>query len=300
MRIAAIDLGSNTFHLLIAQLKNGKITELFKTNNPVKLSENITHKNCIIPAAYARGLDCLKEFKSILSTYNVNQVKAVATSAVRSAENGEQFILDAFAATGIAIEIISGDQEAQLIYQGVKASGVIQDRSLVMDIGGGSTEFIFCDQHQLYWRKSYDIGAARLMQKFFHSDPLAKVELQAIHAHLDEILAELIAYNQTFNAKNLIGSAGAFETYLQMSSMHVDLENLNSAIIPLAQYRELSHKLINATHQQRAIMPNLIPLRVDMIVMACVLTDYVLNNLNLGRMYMTTNDLKYGLLNDLI
>jgi exopolyphosphatase/guanosine-5'-triphosphate,3'-diphosphate pyrophosphatase len=297
MRIAAIDLGSNTFHLLIAEYKSNQIDIIYKTNKPVRLSEDITMDNRIIPTAFDRGIECLKEFKTILDEFQVEKLRAVATSAIRSAMNGQEFIDQVKVLTGIEIETISGQQEAALIYEAVKASGAIEGRTLIMDIGGGSTEFIFCDERQSFWKKSFDIGAARLMQKFWTTDPISIAELKTLQEYLDQTLKELIEFNQDFQAKALVGSAGAFETFLEMSDPSIQSQNLKCAILNLDQYSKLSEKLKISTHQQRSHMPNLIPLRVDMIVMACVLTDYILLKLNIQNFRMTTYDLKYGVLN---
>ena len=300
MRIAAIDLGSNTFHIIIAESKSNGFEVIYKTNKPIKLSENITKKNRIIPAAFERGITCLREFKSLLDEYKVDKMKAVATSAVRSADNGEHFIQVAKNLTGIEIEIISGKEEASLIYNAVKYSGAIQGKSLIMDIGGGSTEFIFCDENESYWKKSFDIGAARLMQKFWTSDPISLEEQQKLNTHLDKTLGELKAFNQDFGAKTLIGSAGAFETFAEMLNPTSNLENIKSIKIDLKHYHALSQNLIQATHHERAQMPNLISLRVDMIVIASILTDYIIRELNVNEIRMTTYDLKFGILYSLI
>src|SRR5690606_9298221 len=138
MRIAAIHLGSNTFHLLIAEYKSSQIDIIYKTNKPVRLSENITQYNRIIPTAFERGIACLTEYKTIMDEFQVEKLHAVATSAIRSATNGQEFIEQVKLSTGIKIEIISGQQEAALIYEAVKVSGAIKDRTLIMDIGGGS------------------------------------------------------------------------------------------------------------------------------------------------------------------
>ena len=299
MRIAAIDLGSNTFHLIIAEKKKESIEILYKINKPIKLSENITKNNAIIPAAYNRGINCLAEFKKIIESYSVEKVKAVATSAVRSAINGEEFINSVRLDTGIEIQIISGDEEALYIFEGIKASGAILEKSLIMDIGGGSVEFIFCDEKKAYWKKSFDIGAARLMQNFWHSDPLNLTDHNAIIRHLDETLLDVLEYNNSFGVMNLIGSAGAFETYYEILNIHNTVENIDSADLILKDYIALSHKLIQSTHADREKIPNLIPLRVDMIVMACIITNYIIEKMNIKKLKMSTYDLKYGLLDTL-
>ena len=299
MRIAAIDLGTNTFHLIIAEKIKDEINVIYKTNKPVKLGEDITKENRIIPIAFERGVNCLKEFKATLEEYGVSQVRAVATSGVRSASNGQMFIDSVKIATGIEIDVVDGDEEANLIYEGVKLSGAIKGKSLIMDIGGGSTEFIFCNEQGFYWKKSFDIGAARLMQKFFKSDPINSADQTKIQQHLEETLRELIDFGKEYKAITLIGSAGAFETYSAMLNPSVDISKTATAGIDTAKYQELAAKLIKANHEERSKMPNLIPLRVDMIVMAAMITNYILAELNLEKITLSTYDLKMGVLQKL-
>ena len=299
MKIAAIDLGTNTFHLIIVEQSGSEMNIIYKTNKPIKLGEDITKENKIIPAAFERGVNCLKDFKATLDEYNVTNVRAVATSGVRSASNGKHFIDTVKKETGILIDIIDGNEEANLIYEGVKSSGAIKGKSLIMDIGGGSTEFIFCDENRFYWKKSFDIGAARLMQKFFKSDPISSEDQEQIKNHLRENLAELIEFGKTFGASTLIGSAGAFETYAEVIDPNIDIRRIANSIIDIEAYQQLSKKLIGSTHQERSEMPNLIPLRVDMIVMASMITDYVLKELDLKAITLSTYDLKMGVLQKL-
>ena len=299
MKIAAIDLGTNTFHLIIAEKLGNEMKIVYKTNKPVKLGEDITLANRIIPTAFERGINCLKEFRSILDEYQVDKLRAVATSGVRSASNGQDFIDTVKEQAGINIDVVDGEEEAHLIYEGVKYSGAIKGKSLIMDIGGGSTEFIFCDEQGFYWKKSFDIGAARLMQKFFKSDPISEIDQENIQQHLKETLGELLTFGKNFGAETLIGSAGAFETYSAVLNPTLDIAKVPNAAIDINAYHQLSKKLIASTHQERSEMPNLIPLRVDMIVMASIITDYVLAELKLKAITVSTYDLKMGVLNSL-
>lgn len=299
MKIAAIDLGTNTFHLIIAEKTGAEMKVIYKTNKPVKLGEDITLENRIIPAAFERGINCLKEFSATLQAYGISKVRAVATSGVRSASNGLEFIDAVKQQTGITIEVVDGNKEAHLIYEGVKASGAIQGKSLIMDIGGGSTEFIFCDEQGFHWKKSFDIGAARLMQKFFKSDPINITDQQQIQNHLQVTLTELITFGKDFEAETLIGSAGAFETYSAMLNPSLNIHQVSKAAIDINSYHQLSKKLIASTHNERSQMPNLIPLRVDMIVMASIITNYVLAELSLKKITLSTYDLKMGVLQEM-
>jgi exopolyphosphatase/guanosine-5'-triphosphate,3'-diphosphate pyrophosphatase len=296
MKLAVLDLGTNTFHLLIAEQNASELKVIVKINRPVKLGEAITKDNFIIPTAFKRGIDCLREFKEIINQHEVEVIKAVATSGVRSANNGADFIEKAKIETDIEIEVIDGDEEAQYIYEAVKWSGAIQGKSLIMDIGGGSTEFMLCDAEELIWKKSYNIGAARLMQAFFKSDPINQSDQKSLIHHLNNELKALKIICTEFSPSTLIGSAGAFETYAEMISPSLDLTLASTADLSYDSFRSLAKKLIRSSHAEREKMAGLIPLRVDMIVMASILTNYLLDEINLKEIRLSTYDLKMGVL----
>ncbi|MFA6945692.1 MAG: exopolyphosphatase, partial [Pedobacter sp.] len=113
--------------------------------------------------------------------YHVKQIRAVATSALRTASNGEEFLAKVSSETGIEAEIIGGDREAALIYQGVHgAINMTEEKCLIMDIGGGSVEFIICNKEKIFWKMSYDIGVARLIEHFFNSDPISETDIKKL------------------------------------------------------------------------------------------------------------------------
>ena len=296
MKAAVIDLGTNTFHLIIAEISPAGVDVIYKTNVPVRLGEGRINDNVIIPEAFERGIRTLKEFRDKIDEYGAAVVRAIATSAVRSAGNGADFVAAAAERSGIQIEVISGEDEAAFIFTGVKATGVIKDTSLIMDIGGGSTEFIICNADGYLWKKSYNIGAARLMQAYFHSDPISAEDEQAILHRLSSELPDLKTACAQYQPKVLIGSAGAFETFAAMLLEDTDIKNISSAALDTAAYKELAKKLIRSTHAERAAMPDLISLRVDMIVIAALITSYVLKELDLKAMSLSTYDLKMGVL----
>jgi len=300
VKAAVIDIGTNTFHLIIAKLTDGKVEVIYKTNIPVKLGEGRVNENIIIPEAFERGLQALRQFKAEIERQEVNSIKATATSAVRSAVNGAEFVKAALTQTGIAIEVIDGEQEALYIFKGVQATAVISNTSLVMDIGGGSTEFIICRPEEVLWKKSYNIGAARLMQAFFKSDPISEADQAAIREHLASELTALKLACESFKPTVLIGSAGAFETFAVLLQKDLDIENIASTTISVRGYHDLAARLLASTHEERTHMEGLIPLRVDMIVMAVILTNYVLEEFKLEKMWLSTYDLKMGVLYSLL
>ncbi|MGN7204663.1 Ppx/GppA phosphatase family protein [Pedobacter sp. SAFR-022] len=298
MKAAVIDLGTNTFHLIIANLEAGNGEMIYKTTVPVKLGEGRINENIIIPAAFERGLAALEAFAATIKSHEVDVVKATATSAVRSASNGKAFVEAALERSGIAIDVIDGDTEAALIYKGVQATGLITATSLVMDIGGGSTEFILCTRTEVLWKKSYNIGAARLMQAYFKSDPISEDEKSAIYHHLAALTAELLQQCEQHRPQKLIGSAGAFESFAGMLMIQNNrpANDIASGEINFMQYLQLSSRLIDSTHEQRLHMEGLIPLRVDMIVIAALLVNFVLENTRIRQLSLSTYDLKMGVL----
>ena len=296
MTAAVIDLGTNTFHLIIAELSATEPNILYKTNVPVKLGEGRINDNVIIPAAFERGITTLKEFKQEIEKHQVDVVKAIATSAIRSAENGQDFVKAAREQAGIEISIVDGNQEADYIYHGVKATGLINYTSLIIDIGGGSTEFILCNPTEVLWKKSYNIGAARLQQAYFKSDPISLEEQEQIRQRLETELIDLRTACQKYNPVQLISSAGAFESFAIMLNEQEDLKLLKSSPIALTSYQDLSKKLITSSHEERKNFKGLIALRVDMIVIASLLTNYVLDTIKPEKFSVSTYDLKMGVL----
>ncbi|HEY9003548.1 MAG TPA: exopolyphosphatase, partial [Mucilaginibacter sp.] len=161
-RFAVMDLGTNMFHLLIAEGDINNFREIVHEDVAVKLGEGGINKGMILPAPFERGIATMKQFAKQISDNNTQNIKAIATSALRNASNGKEFIERVKTEAGIDIEIVDGNREASFIYSGVKASGLLSDHnSLIMDIGGGSVEFIIGNQSELTWKQSFEIGAAR-------------------------------------------------------------------------------------------------------------------------------------------
>lgn len=150
----------------------------------------------------------MKEFKKSIDLYQVKTVRAVATSALRTSINGLEFLDRIKSETGINPEIITGDQEAELIYLGVSSAiDGVDEKYLIIDIGGGSVEFIICNQKEIFWKRSYDIGAARLMEQFHHSDPISEADKNKLNLYLESTLSELKIQSNIHKPELLIGSA---------------------------------------------------------------------------------------------
>ncbi|RYD75369.1 MAG: hypothetical protein EOP53_16595 [Sphingobacteriales bacterium] len=191
-RAAIIDLGTNTFHMLVIEWEGNQYKVLDKLQIPVKLGKGAFQDGEIKADAYTRGISALIEFKSLLNTYNISKVEVYGTSALRNAKNAAIFLHEAELQLGTPVKVIDGSREAELIYCGVKRAVPMDDEPhLIMDIGGGSVEFIIADNKHIYWKKSYEIGAARLIEKYNDGDPISEKSILALEEFLETELEKL-------------------------------------------------------------------------------------------------------------
>jgi exopolyphosphatase/guanosine-5'-triphosphate,3'-diphosphate pyrophosphatase len=300
-RVAVMDLGTNTFHLLIAEGEGHNYHEIVHITQAVKLGEGGINKGYIIPEAFQRGLDTMKHFQELISANNATHVRAIATSALRNASNGKDFIKAVQEQTGISIEIIDGEQEAGFIYQGVKLSGCLSAKtSLVMDIGGGSVEFILGNADKIIWKQSFEIGAARLLDQFHRTDPIPPASIEALNLYLEDTLNDLFIATADIEIDTLIGSSGAFETFAWLIASGkrkpLDLKTTKRYDFNEDELLILTNTIILSSHQQRVANPGIIPVRVDMIVSASLITRFIMHALEIRKVSMCTNSLKEGVL----
>lgn len=297
MRIAIIDIGTNTFNLLIQESESGLL--ILKNKISVRLGEGGLLNNKLHPEALERGLAALKEHKKTILENKVDSCFAFATSAVRGASNGKEFASNVEAETGIKINIVSGDSEADLIYEGVKRLYDFgESYSLIMDIGGGSTEFILANSQGVKWQKSYDLGVSRLLQLFNPSDVIKEGEIEKIYHYLDDEISELIEICKEFPPQELIGSSGSFDTLAQMiferHHYSIDLEKTLKYDFKMEDYSEISGLMMARNYKERLNTPGMIPMRADLIVLACVLVNHSLNRLAISNLKLSTYALKEG------
>ncbi|MDN3546878.1 Ppx/GppA phosphatase family protein [Mucilaginibacter aquaedulcis] len=304
-RVAVMDLGTNTFHLLIAEGTVNDYHEIIHYHEAVKLGEGGINKGYIIPEAFERGLNTMQTFQEQINTHQVQAVRAIATSALRSASNGADFIDQVKNKAGISIEIINGEQEAGFIYEGVKISGCLSAKnSLIMDIGGGSVEFILGNAEHIIWKQSFEIGAARLMDLFHRTDPIPPASIEALDLYLEDHLADLFKAVSGYHVDTLIGSSGAFETFAELAEIEKGHSfNLKTTKNYSFDHNELlieTNKLVQSSHQQRAGNKSIIPVRVDMIVVASLITRFIVQKLSITNVLMCSNSLKEGVLAEML
>ena len=300
-----MDLGTNTFHLLIAEGDIDNFREIVHQHVAVKIGEGGINIGIITPAAFERGLDTMRSFQKEIAANHVQQIKAIATSALRSASNGNDFIQQVKSETGIEIEIINGDREAEYIYKGVKATSILSaNNSLIMDIGGGSVEFIICNNKHLIWKQSFEIGAARLMEMFHRTDPIPPDAVEALNLYLEDTLTNLFNVAQSTPIDNLVGSSGAFETFAELIELErkdtFDLKKITSYNFDETELLEVTGRLIRSSHGERLANEKIIPVRVDMIVIASLITRYIMQKLAIRAVQLCTYSLKEGVLAEMM
>jgi exopolyphosphatase/guanosine-5'-triphosphate,3'-diphosphate pyrophosphatase len=300
---AVIDIGTNTFHLLIAEvIDQNQINIIYKNTIAVKLGEGGVNKGFIAPQAYARGINALIEFRKQIDSLQITNILATATAAVRDASNGQDFIKEAYQKSQISITLIDGLKEAEYIYTGAKGAHVLSNTAdLIMDIGGGSVEFIICNRDQIFWKNSYQLGAARLLADFYVNEAALKTdEITNIHNLFQQKLTDLFDAIKTFKPIKLIGTAGSFDSFATMVTIDKkDVYNANihqSFSFNKTEFMELLDTIIKSNNQERKAMKGLIPLRIDMILMAAILSKFVVKQFKIKEIVTCSYSLKEGLI----
>ena len=300
MKTAIIDLGTNTFNLLIVEGS----TTIFKTKIAVKLGEDGITKGYIAEAPFQRGFDALKKHLQTIEAFQVDRTLAFATSAIRSASNGVNFVAKVKTELGLHIEVIDGEKEAELIYLGVQqALDLGVGNKLIMDIGGGSTEFIICNKKEIFWKQSFQLGAARVLEEFQPKDPISSTEVKSIEVYLEDTLTPLWAALQKFPCDTLVGSSGSFDTLADViAHQFYDIAILKGKTtynFKLSDYYWLHDYFLKSNLEERLKTPGMIPMRADMIVISSIFINYLLKKQKMLSMKLSTYALKEGVLKTL-
>lgn len=299
--LAIIDLGTNKFHLIIVELISAhefRIKEKYK--EPVLLGEG--EAGTLSSESFERGLAAMRRFKQLIETRGANTVLAFATSAIRSAANGADFVRKVFSETGISIQIINGNEEAAYIYQGVRFGLTlpVEEDVLMVDIGGGSVEFIVGNRLNAKLLRSVNIGASRLMQQIRPSDPITPEEVKRTEAYLSEKLGPLLEELREFQIQTLVGSSGTFDTLGAIAASEADearpLSGINGYTFDQRRLKKVYKRIVAGNRAQRLAMPGMEPYRVDLIVMGSILVNFIVERLSLSRVTVSAYSLKEGML----
>jgi exopolyphosphatase/guanosine-5'-triphosphate,3'-diphosphate pyrophosphatase len=301
--LAIIDLGTNTFHLMIVAFddrEDYRIVEKYK--EAVKLGEDGITAGKIGTMPFRRGIRALKKFRKLIDSKRCTEVRAFATSAIRSAQNGQEFVQKAKEEAGIDIRIINGNEEAALIFEGIK-NGIqlpLDQDVLLIDIGGGSVEFIVARDGKAQLLRSLNIGAARLLEMTQPSDPLTTEEAAKLQALIREKCAGLMEELKEFHCQTIVGSSGTFETMAALIANlrgdHLSSENLNSYSFSFRDYHRAHQRIQKSKQDERLAMPGMDAMRVDLIVMGSMIVEVFAQELGVKQFMVSTNALKEGIL----
>ncbi len=330
-RVAIIDCGTNTFNLLVKEKVEGKWKTLFKTKLPVKLGAGGFSENVLMPNRMARGLDALYSYKNVIDSLEVKDVRVFATSAVREASNGNEFVVRVKKHLNFDMEVISGDREAELIFEGVvQTTQEIKEDFLIMDIGGGSTEFIFVRDQKPLWRKSYLLGVSRIHGMLNPASRINQDDVHRLRAHLNNELQDLISFLKENPVRVLVGSSGSFDTLFDMYQFGVaegaskvgeakgsskgpsvgpsakptllapfvetTERSMNLNEIPFSAYPSVHQWLVGSTLEERLKHPSIPQMRAEYMPLSTYLVKFILEQSSFNKIYQSEYALKEGVL----
>lgn len=300
MRIAVIDLGTNTFKLLVAERPIGGSTGLhmlYAEEVGVFLGRDGVERGMLTSEAMARGLDVLQMLVGKAKEMGAERVGAFGTSALRNARNAGAFTERVKDALGLDVQVIPGKEEAGLILDGVRQAVPFGNKPmLVMDIGGGSTEFILATDKALMWKHSFELGTTRLVERFPAIDPMDMATQLRMAAHIDAQLELLWPVIERHWPSTLVGSAGSFDTIAAMVALERGAplgDGETTLVFSTTEFEMLKDRILPMDHARRTALPGLPPHRIDTIIPALVLIERVLLH-GFEQIYWSRYSLKEG------
>lgn len=314
-RVAAVDCGTNSIRLLVADAtvsesasgagSTGELVELDRRMTIVRLGQGVDRTGRLAPEALERTFAACREYAAVIKEHGAERLRFVATSASRDAENRDEFVRGVLDILGVEPEVISGDQEAEFSFTG--ATRELLDREdlakpfLVVDIGGGSTEFVVGDDH-VRGARSVDIGCVRLTERHLVRDgavvdPPGDEQVAAIRADIEAALDLAERHVPLREAHTLVGLAGSVTT---LSAIAQDLPEYDSAAIhhsrvPRDRVREITEWLLRSTHAERAAVPSMHPGRVDVIAAGALVLLSIMERIGAEEVVVSEHDILDGI-----
>ena len=305
MRIAAIDIGTNSVHMLIVRVREDLSFEVIDREKAmVRLGAGGLDGRALTAEAMTSALQALSKFRRLAESRQVDVVLAAATSATREARNGGEFLRRIERETGIRARVITGLEEARLIHQAaVYGVDVGSGRAVVIDVGGGSVEVTLGTATAMELLRSFKIGVIRLTERFVRSDPLSERDerrmVRHIHAEVDRYCEQITAagFDRVIGTSGTILSLGAVAATMARGTTPAELRNLR---IPAKQFRRVRKQVVRLDLEQRLAMPGLDPRRADLIVSGAVLVDTILRRLGAEELTLCDLALREGIVLDYI
>lgn len=299
--VAAIDCGTNSIRLLVAEHRDGRLVELDRRMLIIRLGEGVDATGELSPAALTRAFAACRQYRDVIDTYGAGAVRFAATSASRDARNAADFTAGVHDILGVLPEVITGDLEAELSFAGATAGLAHRTPVLVFDIGGGSTEFVLGSDrpHQAI---SVDMGCVRFHERFLRTDPADPVQVAAAIAAVDDLLDLVQRRVALDTASDVIGTAGTVTTVaaLALGLPRYDAAAIHGARIPAAAVHDVRDRLLALPLARRRELPVMHPGRADVITSGAVILSRVLERTGAGELIASEHDILDGLARSLV
>jgi exopolyphosphatase / guanosine-5'-triphosphate,3'-diphosphate pyrophosphatase len=299
-RVAAVDCGTNSIRLLIADIDTERsvLTDIAREMRIVRLGEGVDRTGRLSPAALDRTIGALREYAGLIARASPAGVRMVATSATRDAENAQEFVDRVKDVLGVAPEVVTGDEEARLSFAG--ATRELTDTPapyLVTDIGGGSTEFVLGGPEGVSGGRSVDIGCVRMTERHLRSDPPTDAEIAAATADIDSALELVAASIPAERASTLVGLAGSVTTVagIALGLASYDSERIHHSRVSAARVHEIATELLAQTRAQRAAIGVMHPGRVDVIGGGALVLDRIMTRFGFPDVLVSEHDILDGI-----
>ena len=304
MKIAAIDIGSNSIHMVTAQVRQSDFEILDRAKEMVGLARGTLTNGRLSPETMEFGLKTLATFKRLAERQGADPILAVATSAVREASNGGEFVLQAWERFGLHIDVITGSQEARLIFAAARhATDFRGQRPLVVDIGGGSIEIVQGEGNKIRWQQSLKLGVVRLTERFFKSDPPKAGEITAFKAFVRESLDPVFARARRTRPTMMVGTSGTLLTLTAMAAAMADGQppnKLHNHVLERKALGNLTEQILESRARERARIAGLERKRVDLIPAGALLAGILMDGFRFEEMRACEWALREGILLDFI
>lgn len=293
-RVGVVDLGTNSTRLLVAEVEDGTVRELARRLTITRLGEGVDERRILLPTALARVRNALTDYRRTLDEHGAERTLAVATSAVRDAENGEAFLGEVEWSYGFETRLLSGEEEALMTFRGVSAGRDVGTGTLVVDVGGGSTELVLGGPPGIAWHESLDLGCVRLTERFLHSDPPTPGELDACSRHVADALAERLPAGT--RPERAVGVAGTVTTLAVLS---LGLEEEDPALVDghrlvagwiRGEVEHLGSLSVAGLRGLRGMHPD----RAPVILAGTVVVAEALRHFGLDELEVSEQDLMHG------
>jgi exopolyphosphatase/guanosine-5'-triphosphate,3'-diphosphate pyrophosphatase len=308
VRVAAIDCGTNSIRLLIADIdpERAALTDIAREMKIVRLGEGVDRTGRLSEAALDRTIGALREYAGLIGQAAPRGVRMVATSATRDAANSQEFVDRVKEVLGVAPEVVSGDEEARLSFTGAtrELAGAAHAREggcpppyLVTDIGGGSTEFVLGGPAGVSGARSVDIGCVRMTERHLHGDPPSPAEVTAATADIDAAVALVAGSVPVRQARTLVGLAGSVTTVagIALGLARYDPARIHHSRVSAEQVHEITGQLLGQTRAQRAAIGVMHPGRVDVIGAGALVLDRIMIRLGFAEVLVSEHDILDGI-----